>query len=62
MNKEDDLMLMAQQSMCYDIIKQFLNTDLARAGRIIGINVEIKDGYVNAEWKFGDRKNGDIKE
>ena len=59
MNKEDDLMLMAQQSMCYDIIKQFLNTDLARAGRI---NVEIKDGYVNAEWKFGDRKDGDIKE
>ena len=62
MNKEDDLMLMAQQSMCYDIIKQFLNTDLARAGRITGINVKIKDGYVNAEWKFGDRKNGDIKE
>lgn len=62
MNKEDDLMLMAQQSMCYDIIKQFLNTDLARAGRITGINVEIQDGYVNAEWKFGDRKDGDIKE
>ena len=62
MNKEDDLMLMAQQGMCYDIIKQFLNTDLARAGRITGINVEIQDGYVNAEWKFGDRKDGDIKE
>ena len=53
---------MAQQGMCYDIIKQFLNTDLARAGKITGINVEIKDGYVNAEWKFGDRKDGDIKE
>ena len=61
MNKDDDLMLMAQQSMCYDIIKQFLKSDLAIEGKLTGINVEIQDGYVNAEWYFGNREKGDIK-
>ena len=60
MNKSDDLMLMAQQSMCYDIVKNFLKTDLAIEGRITGVNIWVQDGYVNAEWKFGDRAKGDI--
>ena len=62
MNKSDDLMLMAQQSMCYDILKQFLKSDLAIEGRITGVNIWVQDGYVNAEWHFGERTKGDIKD
>lgn len=62
MNKSDDLMLMAQQSMCYDIVKNFLKTDLAIEGRITGVNIWVQDGYVNAEWHFGERTKGDIKD
>lgn len=62
LNKEDDLILMAQQSLVYDIIKNFLKTDLAREANISGISVKISEGYVNAEWKFDKRCKGDIKE
>lgn len=60
MNKTDDMILMAQQSMVYDIIHNFLKTKLAIEGRITGLDINIEDGYVNASWKFGDRVNGDI--
>lgn len=62
MSRDDDLMLMAQQSLVYDIIKNFLKTDLATEANISGISVKISEGYVNAEWKFDKRTNGDIIE
>ena len=64
MNKSEDLLLMAQQDAVYDIIKTFLKSDYAIKANIIGINVKIENGYVNAEWKFGlaiePRTLGDI--
>lgn len=62
LSKEEDLMLMAQQSTIYDIIKNFLKTDLAIQGKITGIDVRIEEGYVNASWKFGERNKDDIIE
>ena len=62
MNKSDDLMLMAQQSMCYDILKQFLKSDLAIEGKLTGFEIKVENGYVNAEWHFGERTKGDIKD
>ena len=62
MNRDDDLMLMAQQSLIYDIIKNFLKSDLATQANISGISIQVSEGYVNAEWKFGDRKPKDIIE
>lgn len=62
LSRDDDLMLMAQQSLVYDIIKNFLKTDLATSANISGLSIQVSDGYVNAEWKFGDRKPKDIIE
>lgn len=62
LNRDDELILMTQQSLIYDIIKNFLKSDLAIEGRLTGINVHIENGYVNAEWSFGDRKPKDIIE
>jgi hypothetical protein len=60
MNKTDDLILMTQQDGVYQIIKMFLKSDLAIESNIIGINVAVENGYVNAEWKFGNRTKEDI--
>lgn len=58
----DDIALMAKQDMLYNIIKDFLKTDLAIRSNISGINVHIENGYVNAEWKFDKRTKKDIKD
>lgn len=55
-----DAYLMGQQNVVYMIIQNFLDTDTAREFGITGIDVSIEDNYVNAEWKFGERKEGDI--
>ena len=60
MNRDDDLMLMAQQSLIYDIIKNFLKSDLAIQANISGMSIQVSEGYVNAKWNFGDRKSKDI--
>ena len=62
MTKSDDLMLMAQQALIYDICKNFLKTDLATSANISGLSIQVSDGYVNAEWKFDKRYKNDIKE
>lgn len=62
LSKEEDLYLMAQQDMVYNVIEMFLKTELARKGNITGIDVKLEEGYVNASWKFGERKEGDIIE
>ena len=62
LSKDDDLMLMAQQALIYDICKNFLKTDLATSANISGLSIQISVGYVNAEWKFDKRYNNDIKE
>lgn len=62
LSRDDDLMLMAQQALIYDICKNFLKTDLATSANISGLSIQVSDGYVNAEWKFGDRKPKDIIE
>lgn len=60
MNKYEDLLLMAQQDAVYETAKTFLKSDLAIKGNVKGLIIKIEDGYVNAEWKFGNRKEGDI--
>lgn len=62
MTRSDDLMLMAQQALIYDICKNFLKTDLATSANISGLSIQVSDGYVNAEWKFDKRYKNDIKE
>ena len=61
LNRDDELILMAQQSMIYDICKNFLKTDLATSANISGLTIQVSDGYVNAEWKFDKRYKNDIK-
>lgn len=61
LNRDDELILMAQQSLIYDICKNFLKTDLATSANISGLTIQISDGYVNAEWKFDKRYKNDIK-
>ena len=55
-----DQTLMNKQDKLYKQIKEFLESDSAIKFNVIGINVKVENGYVNAEWKFGDRKKGDI--
>ena len=62
MTRSDDLMLMAQQALIYDICKNFLKTDLATSANISGLSIQVSDGYVNAEWKFDKRRKNDVKE
>lgn len=60
MSRDDDLITMAQQNLIYDIIKDFLKSDIAIQSNISGISVQVSKGYVNAEWKFDKRQKGDI--
>ena len=62
MTKSEDLILMTQQDDCYEKIKEFLKGEMAIKGNVTGINVWIQDGYINAEWHFGNRTKGDIKD
>lgn len=55
-----DCLLMQKQNKVYKQIKEFLESDSAILFNIIGIDVKVEKGYVNAEWKFGDREKGDI--
>jgi len=59
-----DTEVMKLQGRIYNEIKKFLDNDLAREFNIIGIDVTLENGYVNAMWKFekGKRKKNDIKE
>lgn len=56
-----DMYIMGEQNLIYEIIKEFLKSDEAIEFNLSGINVYIEDGFVNAEWKFSDRRKGDIK-
>ena len=58
--KLQDAYLMGQQDMVYRTIQEFLNTETARKFGDIGIDVKLEDGYVNASWKFGERKANDL--
>ena len=60
--KLEDMFLMGQQDMIYNTVKTFLKSKEAVKFNIIGINVKVENGYVNAEWKFGNRREGDIKD
>lgn len=58
--KLQDAYLMGQQDMVYRTIQEFLNTETARKFGVTGIDVKLEDGYVNASWKFGERKANDL--
>lgn len=55
-----DLVLMQNQDKVYKQIKQFLESESAITFGITGIDVTVENGYVNAQWKFGERKVGDL--
>lgn len=55
-----DQTLMKKQDKLYKQIKEFLESNSAIKFNVTGIDIKIENGYVNAEWKFGDRKKGDI--
>lgn len=56
-----DLHLMQKQNKLYKQINDFLKSSEAIQFGIIGVDVKIENGYVNAEWKFGKRNINDIK-
>lgn len=58
--KLQDAYLMGQQDMVYRMVQEFLDTETARKFGVTGINVKLEDGFVNAIWKFGERKENDI--
>ena len=60
MTRNEDMLVMALQDSVYETAKTFLKNELAIKAGITGLNIHIEDGYVNAEWKFGERKEGDI--
>ena len=51
---------MQNQDKVYKQIKQFLESESAITFGITGIDVTVENGYVNAQWKFGERKVGDL--
>ncbi len=57
-----DLTLMKKQDKLYKQIRDFLKSQEAIQFGVTGIDVNVADGYVNAEWKFGKRGIGDIKD
>ena len=57
-----DLNLMKKQAKVYKQISDFLKSSEAIQFGVTGIDVKVENGYVNAEWKFGKRDIGDIKE
>lgn len=57
-----DLNLMKKQGKVYKQISDFLKSPEAVQFGVTGIDVRVENGYVNAEWKFGKRDVGDIKE
>lgn len=57
-----DLNLMKKQSKLYKQISDFLKSSEAIQFGVRGIDVRVENGYVNAEWKFGKRDVGDIKD
>ena len=56
-----DLNLMKKQAKVYKQISDFLKSSEAIQFGVTGIDVRVENGYVNAEWKFGERKINDIK-
>ena len=57
-----DLNLMKKQAKVYKQISDFLKSSEAIQFGVIGIDARVENGYVNAEWKFGNRKDKDIKD
>ena len=57
-----DLNLMKKQAKVYKQISDFLKSSEAIQFNITGLDAKVDDGYVNVEWKFGSRKDKDIKE
>ena len=57
-----DLNLMKKQSKLYKQISDFLKSSEAIQFGVRGIDARVENGYVNAEWKFGKRDVGDIKD
>lgn len=62
LSEEEDKLLMEQQDKVYGLVKDFLQSDLAIRGMITGVNIYVKDGYVDAMWDCGERHNNDIIE
>ena len=57
-----DLNLMKKQGKLYKQISDFLKSPEAIQFGVTGIDVRVENGYINAEWKFGKRNIGDVKE
>ena len=57
-----DLSLMKKQDKLYKQLKEFFKSSEAIRFNVCGIKAEVKDGYVNVEWEFNNRKIGDIKD
>lgn len=60
-NEVADYNLMKKQAKLYKQISDFLKLPEAIKFGVTGIDVRVENGYVNAEWKFGKRNAGDIK-
>lgn len=57
-----DYFVMGMQDMVYRTVSDFLKSQYAIDFNIVGLDVKIEEGYINASWKFGNRKEGDIKD
>lgn len=60
-NETADYNLMKKQAKLYKQISDFLKLPEAIKFGVTGIDARVENGYVNAEWKFGKRNAGDIK-
>lgn len=60
--RNKDYFIMGMQEMTYRTVCDFLKSQYAIDFNIVGLDVKIEEGYINASWKFGDRKKGDIKD
>lgn len=56
-----DLTLMKKQGKLYKQICDFLKSPEAVQFNVTGISAKVENGYVNAEWQFGNRTKDDIK-
>ena len=60
--RNKDYFIMGMQEMTYRTVCDFLKSQYAIDFNIVGLDVKIEEVYINASWKFGDRKKGDIKD
>lgn len=58
---ELDMYIMGEQNLIYNTVSNFLKSDEAIQFNVTGVDIRVENGYVNADWKFGKREKGDIK-